>query len=383
MPKPRSANLAVYNVRLLRSLDKLLRDKPRYAGELSTSINDALLAVDLGMVELVKLHSREKQTGRETQVVILRRLRKRIHDVARKRNCSMNQLVNSALLAYYEQGGKTKRRNRRDGQSAGLYDNMSEAERRALHHAFSGFFEMKAVAISGEEPDGVHYEYDRNLGVTVRVTPDGERTAVQEGAFVVPAEKAKRLKRREGERKLSTKKPGLYIVAGPVGAGKATFYDAYLKEAFPKLVPPLRHLQQPFLDERRSFAVQDICVDTQLLQEARAAGYATTVLFISTEDPKLNLGRVIVRVSQGGQAIPVSCVLDSYRESMKNLAEVPKYADELIVYDNTAHGRGFRVVAQFIGGNLKEAAQVKPEWVVKAFRKELPLHEHGRVGRVR
>jgi|SRR5215831_6310260 len=117
--------------------------------------------------------------------------------------------------------------------------------------------------------------------------------------------------------------------------------------------------------------------------EARAAGYATTVLFISTEDPKLNLGRVIVRVSQGGQAIPVSCVLDSYRESMKNLAEVPKYADELIVYDNTAHGRGFRVVAQFIGGNLKEAAQVMPEWVVKAFGKELPLQEHGRVGRVR
>src|SRR6516164_8093022 len=81
VPKRRSANFVVYNVRLLSTLDKLLRDKPRYAGELSTSINDALLAVDLGMVELVKLHSREKQTGRETQVVILRRLRKRIHDV--------------------------------------------------------------------------------------------------------------------------------------------------------------------------------------------------------------------------------------------------------------------------------------------------------------
>ena len=90
----------------------------------------------------------------------------------------------------------------------------------------------------------------------------------------------------------------------------------------------MRHLQKPFLDERRYFAKEDIYVDTQLLQEARAAGYATTVLFISTEDPKLNLGRVIVRLSQGGQAIPVPCVLDSYRESVKNLAEVPKYADK-------------------------------------------------------
>ena len=95
VPKRRSVHFVVYNVRLLSALDKLLRDKPRYLGELSTSINDALLAVDLNTVELVKLQSRQKQTGRETQVVILRRLRKRIQLVAHKRKCSMNQLVNS------------------------------------------------------------------------------------------------------------------------------------------------------------------------------------------------------------------------------------------------------------------------------------------------
>src|SRR5438309_4430588 len=106
--KRRSAHFEVYNVRLLSVLDKLLRDKPRYMGELSTSINDALLAVDLNNVELVTLQSRQKQTGRETQVVILRRLRKRIHQVAQKRKCSMNQLVNSALLSYYSKAGKIK-----------------------------------------------------------------------------------------------------------------------------------------------------------------------------------------------------------------------------------------------------------------------------------
>ena len=72
MPKRRSVHFGVYNVRLLSTLDKLLRDKPRYMGELSTSINDALLAVNLNTVELVNLQSRQKQTGRETQVVILR-----------------------------------------------------------------------------------------------------------------------------------------------------------------------------------------------------------------------------------------------------------------------------------------------------------------------
>ena len=169
-----------------------------------------------------------------------------------------------------------------------------------------------------------------------------------------------------------------------MGAGKTTFYEAYLIEAFPTLVPALRHQQQPFLDDRRSFAVEDIRVDTQLLDQAKTAGYSTKVLFISTEDANLNVGRMLVRMSRGGQAAPVSSVIDSYRESTKNLSEVPKHADELIVYDNTAHRRGFRVVAHFIGGKLSKTAQTVPDWAAKAFGKELragKLHEKPGRGR--
>ena len=182
MSKRRSANFGVYNVRLLSSLDKLLRDKPRFMGELSTSINDALLAVDLNTVELVKLQSRQKQTGRETQVVILNRLRKRIHQVAKKRNCSMNQLVNSALLAFYSKGGETKLKKSTKGRVSFLrsYDTMSESERRELHQLLGGLSAMQFVPLEAEEPNGAYYEYDRNLKATVKVTPDGERTRVEE-----------------------------------------------------------------------------------------------------------------------------------------------------------------------------------------------------------
>src|SRR5437899_2461315 len=178
--KRRSANFGVYNVRLLRALDKLLRDKPRYLGELSSSINDALLAVDLNTVDLVTLQSRQKQTGRETQVVILRRLRKRIQQVAHKRKCSMNQLVNSALLAYYSKAGKIKlkRATKRRSVSTHSYDAMSERERRELHRMLSELSTAQSVSVPAEEPDGTHYEYDRNLKATVKVTPDGERYPV-------------------------------------------------------------------------------------------------------------------------------------------------------------------------------------------------------------
>jgi hypothetical protein len=179
--KRRSVHFGVYNVRLLSALDKLLRDKPRYLGELSSSINDALLAVDLNTVELVTLQSRQKQTGRETQVVILRRLRKRIQQVARKRKCSMNQLVNSALLAYYSKTGKIKPKSpaKRRGASTHSYDAMSELERRELHRMLLELSPTKSVSITADEPDGTHYEYDRNLKETVKVTPDGERYPVK------------------------------------------------------------------------------------------------------------------------------------------------------------------------------------------------------------
>ncbi len=108
------------------------------------------------------------------------------------------------------------------------------------------------------------------------------------------------------------------------------------------------------------------------------------MLFISTEDANLNVGRVLVRMSRGGQAAPASSVIDSYRESTKNLSEVRRHADDLIVYDNTAHDRGYRVVAHFTGGELSKAAQTIPDWAAKVFGKELhSAKQRAKPGRTR
>jgi predicted ABC-type ATPase len=169
-----------------------------------------------------------------------------------------------------------------------------------------------------------------------------------------------------------------------LGAGKTTFYEAYLKEAFLTLVPAVRDQQRPLLDDRRSFAVEDVSVDTELLDEAKEAGYATKVLFISTDDANLNVGRILVRMSRGGKAATAQSVIDSYREATKNLAAVRKHADELILYDNTAHDRGCRVVAHFTGGELSKAAQTIPGWAAKVFGKELqPSMQRAKSGRGR
>jgi len=93
----------------------------------------------------------------------------------------MNQLVNSALLSYYSIAGKVrlKKSTNRRGASAPAYDAMSNQERRELHRMLSELSPTQSVSVTADEPDGTHYEYDRNLKATVKVTPDGERYPVK------------------------------------------------------------------------------------------------------------------------------------------------------------------------------------------------------------
>ena len=161
------------------------------------------------------------------------------------------------------------------------------------------------------------------------------------------------------------------MIAGPIGAGKTTFYDAHLKEAFPSVVPPIPQQRDAMLRERRSFAVEDLTVDTDLLENARQAGYTTKVLFICTEDPNLNAGRILVRMSRGGQAVPLGTIPESYEEAMRSLPEARRHADDLLVYDNTPNGKGHRLVARFIAGELVKTTHSAPQWVREVFGREL------------
>src|SRR5215467_6449411 len=169
---------------------------------------------------------------------------------------------------------------------------------------------------------------------------------------------------------LSEQKPLLVVVAGPMGAGKTTFYEAHLKEAFPALIPPISHQREAALREQRSFAVEDLVVDTELLESARDAGYATKVVFISTEDPNLNVGRILIRMAHDGQSLPLSTIPESYEESLRSLPEARKHADDVLVYDNTPDGKGHRLMARFISGELVKTTHPRPEWLHSTISRE-------------
>lgn len=174
-------------------------------------------------------------------------------------------------------------------------------------------------------------------------------------------------------------KPVLIILAGAAGAGKTTFYESKLKTVFPTLLKasasPLEQTENNrervrLLKAGQPFVYQDATIDSQIIREAHDSGLNVKVFYIATEDPNLNMGRVLVRVNNGGAFASLARIPDDYAQSMKQLSDVKKVADDLMLFDNTAHGRGHRLVAHFQGGELMKLARSVPKWTQRVFGRE-------------
>jgi len=119
-----------------------------------------------------------------------------------------------------------------------------------------------------------------------------------------------------------------------------------------------------------SFVYQDVVFDPQLIREAKSVGFEVKAVYVATEDPTLNLGRVLIRVSNGGPFAPISRIPQDHSHGLKQLPAAKKLAGDLMLFDNTVHGRDPRLVAHFQSGKLVKVAREIPKWAQKALGKE-------------
>jgi hypothetical protein len=95
VPVRRSAPVRKLVVRLLPSINEHLRREIRYRGDLSAMIIEAINTVDLERVPLVDLASDTRHGT--TTVALPPPLHAQIKSIAKARNASMNEIVNTAV----------------------------------------------------------------------------------------------------------------------------------------------------------------------------------------------------------------------------------------------------------------------------------------------
>ncbi len=155
----------------------------------------------------------------------------------------------------------------------------------------------------------------------------------------------------------TAQKPVLILLAGAAGAGKTTFYESQLRAVFPALLKASASpIEQAETDRERS----------RLMKEGQSFVYQDGTIDFAN----LNMGRVLLRVSNGGPFAALARIPDDYAHGIKHLPEAKKLADDLMLFDNTTHGRGDRLVAHFHAGELLKLARSVPKWAQKTFGKE-------------
>jgi len=163
--------------------------------------------------------------------------------------------------------------------------------------------------------------------------------------------------------KNKTKKPRLYVIAGPNGSGKTTFSKKFLPDYVECLefvnVDLIAKGLSPFTPERAILQAGRIMLEQihslgnrgidfgfettlagktylKLLNELKQKGYSIHLFFLWMKSVKLALERIELRVQQGGHSIPEATVRRRFRRGIFNFFH--KYepiVDSWVVFDNS------------------------------------------------
>jgi len=157
-------------------------------------------------------------------------------------------------------------------------------------------------------------------------------------------------------------KPELLVIVGPNGSGKSSLVaETGINEGLPIINPDIvalelfsnitdeekrnqaawrkcEELRELKLNEQESFGYETVgshISRVEFIQKAKKLGYIVTLVFVSTENPEINIRRIAHRVNAGGHGVDDEIVRKRYYRTMNFL---PKYfisADVVSIWDNS------------------------------------------------
>ena len=162
---------------------------------------------------------------------------------------------------------------------------------------------------------------------------------------------------------MEQKKPVCFIIAGPNGAGKTTFAREFLpKEAgcptfvnvdliaagLSPFAPEIASIRagrlmlkeiESHVRRGESFAFETTLSGRhymQMIPRWQNVGYRVKLVFLYLPDVAIAIGRVRVRVKQGGHSVPEDIIRRRYETGWRNFQEVYKnLVDTWVLYDNS------------------------------------------------
>ncbi len=187
----------------------------------------------------------------------------------------------------------------------------------------------------------------------------------------------------------------MVVVAGPSGSGKSFHFPveafgcggfnvdlraAALNSDSSQGIPPAvrRRAQQEceafvmdHIRRGRSFAVESTLRSSAAIEQARqarGAGFATSLVFVSAGTADECVERVRRRGLAGGHAAPEIELRDIHVRSLSNLLLALEVFDEVELYDNTVRGEAPRFLGNVIERRLVTTVEPVPEWVPERWR---------------
>lgn len=101
------------------------------------------------------------------------------------------------------------------------------------------------------------------------------------------------------------------------------------------------------VDEGISFSFETVMSHAgklDFLKLAKTKGYKIYLYYIATEDPKINISRVLLRVSQHGHPVDPDVVTKRFYKSLENLKPAVLLFDSSFIFDNS--GKGAQLIAK-------------------------------------
>jgi predicted ABC-type ATPase len=180
-------------------------------------------------------------------------------------------------------------------------------------------------------------------------------------------------------------RPVVLALAGANGAGKTTFYNAFLKPSGLRFLNAdffarelgidayeaariVATLRDELVKQRESFVFETVFSDPvgdklAFLRQAAEFGYTVVLCFIGIASPRISEERVAMRVSQGGHDVPSEKLISRFPRTLSNLRAAVRELPWVFVFDNNDLRTPFRQVAVFQNGRTLLMKNPVPDWL--------------------